>query len=131
MNKHELIIKTVQNISEIEDITDSNRMRYVADCRHVCYGLAKKYLGKRYNGYIMSKYMKRTHASGINSIKSFENNINKSWFEANDVFNESVEVLNDIFGVKNKEIQKEIDRLDDKREFLMSQINVNHNLVTP
>ena len=70
MTKYQLIINTVQNVSGIEDITSLNRMRFVADCRHVCYGLAKKYYRKRYNGYVMSKIMKRTHAAGINSINN-------------------------------------------------------------
>ena len=124
MNKYQLIINTVQNLSKIEDITLPNRMRFVADCRHVCYGLSKKYYRNRYNGYVMSKMMKRTHAAGINSINSFENNINKSWFEANDVYNKSILILDEILGVENEEIKREIERLDDKREFLISQIEV-------
>jgi len=131
MNKYEFIIKTVENISEIEDITLLNRMRFVADCRHVCYGLAQQYLGKRYNGYVMSKHVKRTHASGINSIKSFNNNIGKSWFEANDVYKESVEVLDSAFKIKDKEVVKEISRLQNKIDYLIDNKNVKYELINP
>jgi hypothetical protein len=97
MITYQLIKSTVETVSEIEDLSIRNNIRYVADCRIVYFGLCRFYLKGSYHNTNASRTIKRTHAAGINSLDQFDSNIHSKAFKANDVYLKCIDILDSIF----------------------------------
>jgi hypothetical protein len=97
MITYQLIKSTVESVSKIEDLSIRNRIRYVADCRIVYFGLCNFYLKGAYHGTNCSKIVNREHAAGINALYQFESNIYSDTFKANDVYEKCRDILDSVF----------------------------------
>ena len=99
MNRHyELIKKTIEAVSGIDDIAVTKRTREQAELRWIYYALSRHYLGNKFVGLHCSKLIKRHHATVLHGLRQYDIMIETNQFESLDILKKCKKILSPFLG---------------------------------